>query len=421
MTSPDPAAAPLRVLFVVQRYGHAVPGGAELLSRELATRLAARGHDVHVATTCARSYADWADEYEPGRSSIDGVSVHRFPVARPRDPELFADIATRVTLGGEPLAFELQEEWMRLQGPWVPALTDWLDDHCAEFDVAVFVTYLYWTSWAGLRALAGRIPALLLPTAHDEPTLRLPLFNLLFALPDALGFLIDEEQALVRERFPGVAPGAVLGAGVDIDALASPDDVERFRERYGVRDRRYLVVVGRLDPGKGSDELVDYFATYRDRNPQRDLALVVVGEPMHEIAAHPDVIVTGFVDEAERRAAVAGAMIAVQPSYFESFSLVLSEAWVEAKPVLVQRACAVTNGQVQRSGGGIPYRGYAEFETAIDLLLDAPDLAAALGARGRRFVEERHTWSAVLPRYERVLRALATGPTTRENSMRSAM
>ena len=99
----------------------------------------------------------------------------------------------------------------------------------------------------------------------------------------------------MRERFPGAAPGAVLGAGVDIDAISSPDDVLRFRERYGVRDRRYLVVVGRLDPGKGSDELVDYFSTYRDRNPQRDLALVVVGEPMHEIAAHPDVIVTGFV------------------------------------------------------------------------------------------------------------------------------
>ena len=71
---------------------------------------------------------------------------------------------------------------MRLQGPWTPALVDWLDARCEEFDVAVFVTYLYWTSWAGLRALENRIPAVLLPTAHDEPTLRLPLLQLLFAL-----------------------------------------------------------------------------------------------------------------------------------------------------------------------------------------------------------------------------------------------
>ena len=396
----------MRILFVVQRYGRDVPGGAEGLCRELATRLAARAHEVHVATTCARSYADWADEYEPGTTVIDGVSVHRFSVARPRDAARFGDVAARVTLGTEPIALELQEEWMRLQGPWVPALVDWLDERGDEFDVAVFVTYLYWTSWAGLRALAGRIPTVLLPTAHDEPTLRLPMFQLLFALPDAMAFLTEEEAALVRDRFPGAPPGAVLGAGVDFGALGTDAAVSRFRERYGLRDRPYLVVVGRLDPGKGSDELADYFVAYRERNPSRDLALVVVGEPMYELDAHPDIVVTGFVDEETLQAAVAGAVVAVQPSYRESFSLVLAEAWSEGKPALVQRACAVTNGQVRRSGGGIPYRGYAEFEAAIDLLLDAPELAATLGARGRAFVEAHYAWDDVLRRYERVMQAL---------------
>lgn len=396
----------LRILFVVQRYGPDVPGGAELLCRELATRLAGLGHEVHAATTCARSYADWADEYAAGTSTIDGVAVHRFPVARPRDPAQFADVSSRVTLGTEPMALELQEEWMRLQGPWTPGLVEWLDEHCEEFDVAVFVTYLYWTSWAGLRALAGRIPALLVPTAHDEPTLRLPMFNLLFALPDAMAFLTEEEMALVGERFPGAPPGAVLGAGVDLGAADAPERVREFRDRFGLDDRPYLVVVGRFDPAKGSTELVEYFAAYRDRNPQRDLALVVVGEPMYDLGEHPDLIVTGFVDEATRRAAVAGAVIAVQPSYFESFSLVLAEAWVAGKPALVQRECAVTNGQAHRSGAGIPYRGYAEFEAAVDLLLDSPDLAATLGRRGRRFVETSYEWETVLPRYERVLRAL---------------
>jgi glycosyltransferase involved in cell wall biosynthesis len=398
--------AGMRILFVVQRYGRDVPGGAESLTRALATRLAGQGHDVHVATTCARSYSDWADEYEPGTATIDGVAVHRFRVARPRDPDQFADVAARITIGSEPIALELQEEWMRLQGPWTPDLVEWLEERGREFDVAVFATYLYWTSWAGLRTLAGRVPTVFLPTAHDEPTLQLPLFPLLIALPDALAFLTEEEAALVRARFPGAPPGAVLGAGIDIEQLGAASAVSEFRARHGLAARPYLVVVGRLDPGKGSDEIVDYFATYRDRNPARDLALVVVGEPMYEVEAHPDVIVTGFVDEPTLHAAVAGAAIAVQPSYRESFSLVLSEAWAESKAALVQRACAVTNGQVQRSGGGIPYRGYAEFEAAVDLLLDSPALAATLGARGRRFVEADGTWDVVLPRYERVLQSL---------------
>jgi glycosyltransferase involved in cell wall biosynthesis len=237
------------------------------------------------------------------------------------------------------------------------------------------------------------------------------LFNLVFGLPDALAFLTEEEAALVRERFPGAPPGAVLGAGVEVDrgAAAVPVTVRVFRDRYNLGDRPYLVVVGRLDPAKGSDELADYFVAYRERNPQRDVALVVVGEPMYELPEHPDVVVTGFVDDATRRAAVTGAAIAVQPSYFESFSLVLAEAWLEAKPALVQRACAVTNGQSRRSGAGIPYRGFAEFEAAVDLLLDSPDLGVTLGARGRAFVEQRYRWDAVLGSYERVLGALAGG------------
>ena len=397
----------LRLGIVVQRYGADVPGGAELFARELATRLAAAGHDVHVATTCARSYADWADAYEPGTTYVDDVAIHRFRVARPRDVEQFSDFSGRLTAGVEPLPLELQEEWMRLQGPWVPELVEDLEANHDELDAVIVVTYLYWQTWAVLRALSGRVPTLFLPAAHDEPTLRFPLFELVFALPDAIGYLTPEEAEVVRERLPAAANGAVLGAGVDLDAIASPDAVAEFRARHGLGERRYLVVVGRLDPGKGSDELYDYFVEYRRRNPRRDVALVVVGEPVFPLAPHPDVIVTGFVDESTRQAAVAGATIAMQPSYFESFSLVLSEAWVQRKPALVQRACAVTNGQARRSGGAIPYRGYAEFEAAVDLLLDRPELAAALGARGRRYVEEQHSWDVVLPRYERVLRALA--------------
>jgi hypothetical protein len=46
--------------------------------------MAARGHDIEVATTCATSYVDWANEFPPGSEEIAGVAVHRFPVRRPR-------------------------------------------------------------------------------------------------------------------------------------------------------------------------------------------------------------------------------------------------------------------------------------------------------------------------------------------------
>ncbi len=73
----------MRLLYVVQRYGDSIAGGAEQYCRELAERMSARGHHVEVATTCARSYVDWADAYEPGRSASSGVTIHRFRVAAP--------------------------------------------------------------------------------------------------------------------------------------------------------------------------------------------------------------------------------------------------------------------------------------------------------------------------------------------------
>src|SRR5690349_9768838 len=62
----QPLDRPRRICFVVQRYGTGVVGGAEKYVEAMATGLAAMGHEISVITSCATSYADWADEFEPG-------------------------------------------------------------------------------------------------------------------------------------------------------------------------------------------------------------------------------------------------------------------------------------------------------------------------------------------------------------------
>ncbi len=54
----------MRLLFVTQRYGREVAGGAELACRQYASHLAARGHEVDALSSCAKSYRDWADFYD---------------------------------------------------------------------------------------------------------------------------------------------------------------------------------------------------------------------------------------------------------------------------------------------------------------------------------------------------------------------
>ncbi|HEX2699862.1 MAG TPA: glycosyltransferase family 4 protein [Acidimicrobiales bacterium] len=393
----------MRLLYVTQRYGREVAGGAELHCRQFATRLAAGGHRVEVVTTCARDYVTWANEYAPGTTDLDGLRVHRLPTASPRDLRLFGPLNGRVTLGEKPVALHVQQEWMRAQGPDVPGLAPWLDDHAGRFDAVIFFTYLYATAFTGLPRVAGRVPVLLHPTAHDEPTLGLPLFDAVFRLPDAFAFSTEEERDLVERRFRVSRPAsAVVGIGFDLDVAG---DGASFRRRYGLGDGPYVVVVGRVDPAKGSTELFSFFAEYKERHPG-PLRLVVVGEPVDPPPPHPDVVVTGFVADEVKQAAVDGALALVQPSYFESFSMVLAEAWAQGRAALVQGRCAVLEGHARRSGGAVPYRGYAEFEAALDLVTADPALAAALGRAGRRYVEAHFGWDTVLDRYQDVLARL---------------
>ena len=51
-----------------------------------ATRLAGRGHQVEVVTSCATDAATWSDVLPPGTTVDDGVVVHRLPAARPATP-----------------------------------------------------------------------------------------------------------------------------------------------------------------------------------------------------------------------------------------------------------------------------------------------------------------------------------------------
>src|SRR5947208_16436655 len=136
---------------------------------------------------------------------------------------------------------------MWLQGPYAPGILEWLRRHARDYDAVIFVTYLYWTAWAGVQECAGAVPTVLHPTAHDEPMIQLSIFDEEMYLPDALAFLTPEEAAYVQTRFPRAPEGDVIGIGVDVDkANGVARDAAPFRARYGLGDAPYLLCVGRV-------------------------------------------------------------------------------------------------------------------------------------------------------------------------------
>ncbi len=385
---------------MVQRYGERIVGGSEAACRHFAEHLTARGHEVHVLTSCAHDYVDWADEYPAGTEVVNGVIVHRLPVVEPRTDKLFAPLHSWIMNhpGSAPL-FE-QWRWTTLMGPYLKGQRTWLIDKAHTFDVVVFMTYLYTTTSQGLPTVAGRAPTILQPTAHDEPPAYVSIYNSIFRQPDAFLFFTPEERTVV-ERIYSVKPfGNTIGIGLDVSQERG--NGKRFCEKFNVDLQNYLVYVGRLDASKGVGELLRFFDAYKKRN-KVDINLVLAGDGQIEIPERRDVIVTGFLDEQMKRDAMAGSLALVQPSYFESFSIVLCEAWLENRPALVQGHGEVLRGQAMRSSGAIPYEGFAEFEASVNYLLSNPEIANEMGRLGRLYVETNYDWNVVLDRFEKTI------------------
>ena len=388
----------MNVAFVVQRYGPDITGGSETLARAVAERLAAQMR-ITVLTTCAREYVTWRNELPAGPSRLNGVEVVRFPVEEERDLEAFNRLSEPLYARPHSEADELV--WLRRQGPYAPQLVEAIEKRKGEWGALVFFTYLYHPTYFGLRAAPQR--SVLVPTAHDEPPLRFRIYDALFALARAFAFCSVPEMELVRARFGlGGRPAAVTGIGVD---LADAGDVEGFRIRHDIRGP-YVLYAGRIDAGKGCQEMVAFYDRYR-RDHAGAAELVLIGRLAMEEPRVPGVRYLGYLSEEEKRSALAGARAVVCPSPFESLSIVLLEGLALGTPALANARSPVLKDHCVRSQGGLYYSCAAEFSEALDLLVREAALRQALGDNGRRYVRENYRWESVLARYRGLIEAVA--------------
>ncbi len=244
-----------------------------------------------------------------------------------------------------------------------------------------------------------------MPTTHDEPPLRFAVYREVFARPRAFGFLTAAEQALVARRFEAGGRTAVLaGMGVEI---AAPREAEACRARLGL-DRPYAIYAGRIDAGKGCAEMLAHHERYRQARPD-GLELVLIGRLAMREPRQPGVRYLGFLSEADKAAALAGARAVVCPSPFESLSIALLEGLALGTPGLVNARSEVLKEHALRSGAALYYEDADEYEESLDLVARDPSLHAALAASGRRYVEAEYRWDVVLDRWRRLIRAAAGG------------
>lgn len=377
-----------RVLVVVQRYGD-VAGGAETHARELVNRL--RPHvSIDVATTTARDYWTWKNELIAGEDRVDGVRVFRFMVdaGRARDFRRHERAAFRME---HSLADE--RAFIRAQGPHSPELLEFVHREGPGYDSVVFFTYIYAPTVYGVPLVPER--AVVVPTAHDEPALALAAYRPVFHAPRALAFNTVEERDMVHRRFGNQrVPHDVVGVGVDVPARSDPD---RFRQAHDI-EGPYFLYVGRIVESKGCPELFDHWARFAARHGG-PATLVLAGHREMAVPDRPDVRYIGTVSDADKFDALAGCTALVYSGRLDSLSMVTLEAWAMGRPVVVSARAPVLASMSRRAGAGLPYGSADEFAELLELLLERPALAAALGEQGRAFVARTYTWPGVVEKY----------------------
>lgn len=384
-----------KVLFVIPRYGKDIHGGAEWHCRQIAERVVDH-YDVEVATTKAKDYTTWRNDYADDTEELNGVFIRRFK----NDRERAKDHAhTEALLRANTQDLGLNMKWIIDQGPLSTDLIKFLKNNHQNYKKIVVFQYLYTLNYQAIKALPAE-KIVFVPLAHDEPQVRYPIFRETFRKPGQIVYNAEIEYNLVKEVHRVHEKKATI-AGVGIEAPNREEvDIDAFKEKFGVD--KYLVFVGRIDPAKRVDVLVNDFILYKKNYPS-DLKLVLVGKVVKEMQKHPDVIETGFVSEEEKYAAIAGAIAMLNPSPYESLSLIVLESFFMKRPVIVNAYCDVLKYHCLQSDGGLWYETHLELDEVINYMLKNPEKANQMGVNGYKYANERYGWDVVMEKWLKVL------------------
>ena len=365
-------------------------GGMNVYVRELSRELGARGYVVDVFTRRA-------SEADP-------------------DTQPFGPNARLINISaGPPEAIEKED----------------IGRHLAEFEanVAAFaehegVTYdlvhsHYWMSgWAGVRLAErwgvphvamfhtlGEVKNRARITEH-ETDLRIAAERTIARTADRVVVASEHEATLLTTLYGADRSRiSTVPCGVDLDLFA-PADKDAARARLRLHDgERIILFVGRIEPLKGIDVLINVAAQLHEDENFR--VLIVGGDARAEaevtqlkqlatrLGVDHHISFVGAVEHEELPLYYNAADVCVVPSYYESFGMVAVESMACGTPVVASRvgglASTISDGE---TGYLIPWRCPEPFAERLELLLDNDELRASFGRAAREAVE-RFRWTNV--------------------------
>jgi len=238
------------------------------------------------------------------------------------------------------------------------------------------------------------------------------IYNLLVGkqiVRNARGWVAITELERAQFAAYGVEPSRVtlIPNGVWADPFPQYDEAA-FRRRFDLGAQPFILFMGRLNPIKGPDILLEAFAQLKHAG---DHHLVFAGpdeglqRPLENLAAargiKSRVHFTGYVSGPDKAAAYHAAELVVVPSRQEAMSIVALEAGACGKAVLLTDRCGFD--EVASAGGGQVVAARPDaMAQALDRLLPDRERLRAMGENLSALVRARYTWPGAAQHYVRL-------------------
>lgn len=382
---------PPATIFGLGRYVH-----------DLARAQAARGHEVHVLTNSQGGREQDTDVF--------GVQVHRINFPSPPKPP---DGATQVAQFNTCLYERLMELGPSIGKSDVIVAHDWLTILVAE---------------KARKRIGGRLILTIHDTAIGKTFGNMTNQDKFIALLERWGSQIADGVVAVSnhvkrelEEVYGVARNKinVVPCGVDprwfgaVDESVLPD----LRSTLAEPGTAVISYVGRLDPEKGVDKLIEAFADIMGKHPA---VLVLAGKGSEQERLEALVRGKGIAERIRFLGYVAGPALEalykvsdllVCPSLYEPFGIVPLEGMVNRVPVIASDTGGMAEiVEHEKSGLKVPPGNPSALAEAMGRILSSREYALKLATEGQSRARTVYSWDRVATQLDPIYGHLAASP-----------
>jgi glycosyltransferase involved in cell wall biosynthesis len=186
--------------------------------------------------------------------------------------------------------------------------------------------------------------------------------------------------------------------------------VGEFKSRFGINEENMVLYIGRINKRKGIDILIKSCSKlFANR---ADTKLVIAGADdgylnearrlAESFNLENKILFTGGLTREDILAAYNDATVVVCAGAQEGFPIVLLEAGIMGKPVIVSDDPAVDFVREAQYGLTVKYGNSDQLAQTLGLILDDPKLLKTLGRNGKKAVTENYSWTVIGKRIEDV-------------------